>query len=120
MVTKNSQENSILVAQAPKAEFDCYRAADFMYMMITMIIIITYCCRAANGDAGHVQEGRRLQVSHYCLDIYYNHFLHNLFFNELSEFGRNQSTPPTSLQTVSGKKTYGFGTAILFALFQLI
>ena len=37
-----------------------------------------------------------------------------MFFNELSEFGRNQSTPPTSLQTVSGKKTYGFGTAILF------
>ena len=46
--------------------------------------------------------------------LYKTCFLHNLFFNELSEFGRNQSTPPTSLQTVSGKKTYGFGTAILF------
>ena len=33
--------NSILVAQALKADFDCYRAADFMYMIITMIIIIT-------------------------------------------------------------------------------
>ena len=39
MVSKN--QNSILVAQAPKADFDCYRAADIMYMIITRIIIIT-------------------------------------------------------------------------------
>ena len=51
-----------------------------------------------------MQEGRRLQVIVIYIDepLYTICFLHNLFFNELPEFGRNQSTPPTSLQTVSG------------------
>ena len=51
-----------------------------------------------------MQEGRRLQVIVIYIDepFYTICFLRKLFFNELSEFGRNQSTPPTSFQTVSG------------------